>query len=260
MKNIHNISRGTIQQMIILLLLTMMFSCKRSTQEDNSRIEELKARIEARTKKIRLDSIRLEKKKKRLDSIRKRKEALKFDDDEFVNIEKLSSDFILDVKYATTDNFLKSKVYDCQRCFVRGAVVKSLLAAQQELLQKGYKFKLFDCFRPHSVQKKMWEIYPRPGYVADPKGGSVHNRGAALDLTLTDLQGKELDMGTGYDHFGREAAHSYTDLSEEVKANRKLLRATMERHGFQTIRTEWWHYNYAGGRKFPISDFTWKCN
>lgn len=180
-------------------------------------------------------------------------------DDEFINIEKLSTNFILDIKYATPDNFLKKAVYSCQKCFIRGAVAKSLLQAQKELFKMGYRIKLFDCYRPHSVQKKMWELYPNPGYVADPKGGSVHNRGAALDMTLTDLEGKELGMGTAYDHFGKEAAHAYPNLSKEIKTNRKLLRTTMEQYGFKTIRTEWWHYNFVGGKKFEISDFTWEC-
>ncbi|MDY8134717.1 M15 family metallopeptidase [Aquimarina sp. 2201CG5-10] len=181
-------------------------------------------------------------------------------DNDFVNIEELSNYFILDMKYATSDNFLKEAVYSCARCYVRGAVAKALIKANKDFMKQGYRIKLFDCYRPHSVQKKMWKIVPDPGYVANPKGGSVHNRGAALDITLTNLRGKELDMGTPFDHFGKEASHSYTKLSKEVIANRKLLRGTMEKYGFKTIRTEWWHYNFHTGKKFKISDFRWKCD
>ena len=180
-------------------------------------------------------------------------------DDQFINIEELSNNFILDMKYATSNNFLKEAVYTCAKCFVRGEVAKALIKAQKDLMRQGYRIKFFDCYRPHSVQKKMWKLVPDPGYVADPKGGSVHNRGAALDITLTDLKGKELDMGTSFDHFGKEAAHSYTNLSAEVKKNRKLLRSTMEKYGFSTIRTEWWHYNFEGGKKYNIADFKWNC-
>ncbi len=180
--------------------------------------------------------------------------------DEFVDVEKLSSNFILDMKYATSDNFLKEQVYACAKCYVRNEVAQALLAASKDLMRQGYRIKLFDCYRPHSVQKKMWKIVPNPGYVANPKGGSVHNRGAAIDITLTDLKGNELDMGTAFDHFGKEARHSYAQLPKEVIANRKLLRTTMEKHGFTIIKSEWWHYNFSSGKKFKISDFRWKCN
>lgn len=180
-------------------------------------------------------------------------------DDEFVNLEKLSSYFVLNMKYATEDNFLKEKVYDCAKCYVRGSVAKALVNANKDFMKKGYRIQLFDCYRPHSVQKKMWEIYPDPGYVANPKGGSVHNRGAAVDITLTDLKGNPLNMGTDFDHFGKEAHHSYTELGTKVIANRKLLRKTMEAHGFSIIKTEWWHYNYTAGKKYAVSDFRWDC-
>ncbi|WP_235016443.1 M15 family metallopeptidase [Aquimarina sp. AU474] len=181
-------------------------------------------------------------------------------DNDFVNIESLSNNFSLDMKYATSDNFLKEKVYSCAKCYVRYEVAKALVRANKDFIRKGYKIKLFDCYRPHSVQKKMWKIVPDPGYVANPKGGSVHNRGAAVDITLTDLKGNELDMGTSFDHFGKEASHAYAQLPKKVIANRKVLRSVMEKHGFTTIRTEWWHYNFSTGKKFKISDFTWKCD
>ncbi|KAA1242402.1 M15 family metallopeptidase [Aquimarina sp. RZ0] len=181
------------------------------------------------------------------------------DDNEFVNIETLSSYFILDMKYATDDNFLKKAVYSCEKCYVRGIVAKALIEANRDFRKQGYRMKLFDCYRPHSVQKKMWEIFPNPGYVADPKGGSIHNKGAAVDITLTDQNGNELSMGTAFDHFGKEAHHSYSNLPEKVIANRKILRKTMEKYGFSIIRTEWWHYNFKG-KKFKISNFTWECD
>ncbi|PKV48121.1 D-alanyl-D-alanine dipeptidase [Aquimarina sp. MAR_2010_214] len=182
------------------------------------------------------------------------------DDKDFVNIMEMSNEFILDMKYATSDNFLKEKVYACAECFVRKEVAVALIKANDDLLTQGYRIKFFDCYRPYSVQKKMWKIFPNPGYVADPKGGSVHNRGAAVDITLVRSSGGHVDMGTDFDHFGKEAHHSYTSLSPTVLGHRKLLRETMEKHGFKTIRTEWWHYNFKGNTKFKISDFRWKCD
>jgi D-alanyl-D-alanine dipeptidase len=138
-------------------------------------------------------------------------------------------------------------------------VAEALVKANDELLSKGYRIKFFDCYRPYSVQKKMWKIFPNPGYVADPKGGSIHNRGAAVDITLVRSAGGRVDMGTKFDHFGKEAHHSYTALSKTVLGNRKLLRETMEKHGFKIIRTEWWHYNFKSKTRFKISDFRWEC-
>ncbi len=180
-------------------------------------------------------------------------------DDAFVDVEKISTNFILDIKYATNDNFLNEAVYSCAKCYVRAKMAKALYAVSKKFMKLGYRIKLFDCYRPYSVQKAMWKLYPNPGYVADPKGGSIHNRGAAVDMTLTDLTGQELDMGTAFDHFGREANHTYTQLPAAVLANRKLLRSTMEAQGFSIIRTEWWHYNYKTTPRFPIADFRWEC-
>ncbi|MEB3345294.1 M15 family metallopeptidase [Aquimarina gracilis] len=177
----------------------------------------------------------------------------------FVNIENISQDFVLDMKYATQDNFLKEKVYSCAKCYVRDEVAEALIEANMDFMKLGYKIKFFDCYRPHSVQKKMWKIFPNPGYVADPKGGSIHNKGAAVDITLVKLDGSEVDMGTNFDHFGKEAHHAYRELPESVIKNRKLLRETMNKHGFRTIRTEWWHYNYKSSLKYKISNFTWEC-
>ncbi len=181
-------------------------------------------------------------------------------DEGFVNIEEISGEFVLDMKYATSDNFLKEKVYSCAKCYIRKEVATALVKANNDLLAQGYRIKLFDCYRPHSVQKKMWKIFPNPGYVADPKGGSIHNKGAAVDITLVRSAGGGVDMGTDFDHFGKEAHHSYNGHSKTIRSHRKLLRGTMEKHGFKTIRTEWWHYNFKGNRGYRISDFKWNCD
>ncbi|MFT7251762.1 MAG: D-alanyl-D-alanine dipeptidase [Flavobacterium sp.] len=180
-------------------------------------------------------------------------------DTSFVNIETLSSDFVLDLKYATTDNFLKQKVYDCTECFLRISTAKALVKANQELIKKGFRIKLYDCYRPLDVQKKMWKILPGTNYVANPKKGSKHNRGAAVDLTLVDSLGIELDMGTKFDFFGPEAHHTYLKHSKEVLANRKLLKETLAKHNFKSIYNEWWHYEYLPERHSTGSNFKWKC-
>lgn len=181
-------------------------------------------------------------------------------DTSFVNIKDYSSDFVYDMKYATNDNFLKIQVYQCAECYLRLKTVKELLKANERFMSKGYRIKLFDCYRPLDVQKKMWSIVSNPDYVADPKKGSIHNRGGAVDLTLVDNNGKELDMGTPFDFFGIESSHEFENLSEEVKNNRKLLRNGMIRFGFRIFDSEWWHYNLKNAKKDNLSNFKWNCD
>lgn len=181
-------------------------------------------------------------------------------DSTFVNIKSLSQDFVLDMKYATSVNFLKTKVYPCEACYLRYKTLKALCEANKDFIRKGYRIKIFDCYRPLDVQKKMWAIVSNPNYVANPAKGSIHNRGGAVDITLVDNQGNELPMGTSFDHFGPEAAHDYKNLSGEVIRNRKLLRRIMKRNGFESFDSEWWHYNLKGSRKDALSNFTWECN
>ncbi|OXG04836.1 M15 family metallopeptidase [Flavobacterium araucananum] len=181
-------------------------------------------------------------------------------DTTFVNLRDYSNDFIYDMKYATEDNFLKAKVYDCAECLLRYKTVKALIAANTDFNKKGYKIKLYDCYRPLSIQKKMWEIVSNPEYVADPKKGSIHNRGGAVDISLVDSNGKEVDMGTPFDFFGSRASHNYTQLSNAVKSNRKYLKKTMISNGFNSFDSEWWHYNLKTGLNDKVSNQKWNCN
>ena len=178
---------------------------------------------------------------------------------DFVRLKDLSEDFVLDMRYATANNFLKQQVYDCGECYLRKATAKALVKAQEEFKQHGYRIKLFDCYRPLSVQKKMWKILPGTDYVANPAKGSKHNRGAAVDLTLVDKNGKELNMGTGFDYFGKKAHHTYTDLPKEVLANRRLLKEILAKHNFKSIYSEWWHYEYRPEMQSKVEDFQWEC-
>jgi len=174
-------------------------------------------------------------------------------DSSFIDIEILSNDFIFDLKYATSENFLNEPVYTCGSCFLRYSIAKKLALANEYFLSKGYKIKLFDCYRPLSVQKQMWEIMPDARYVANPNTstGSYHNRGAAVDITLIDVNGNELDMGTPFDHFGEKSHFDFAELPAQVIANRIFLRDGMELAGFNGIRTEWWHFSTGN---FPVSD------
>ena len=187
-------------------------------------------------------------------------EKLVVNDTTFVNLRDYSQDFFYDMKYATNDNFLKAKVYDCAECYLRLKTVTALIDANKKFLKKGYRIKIFDCYRPLDIQKKMWAIVSNPQYVANPAKGSIHNRGGAVDITLVNLQGAELEMGTSFDFFGKEAAHNYKNLSNKVKRNRNLLKSVMKSSGFNPFNSEWWHYNLKSGLKDNVSNVKWNCN
>ncbi|HEX8576258.1 MAG TPA: D-alanyl-D-alanine dipeptidase [Flavobacterium sp.] len=188
------------------------------------------------------------------------KVSVPVDDSVFVNLKDFSKDFYYDMRYATEDNFLKAKVYACAECYLRYKTVKALLSANKDFIKMGYKIKIFDCYRPLDIQKKMWKIVSDPNYVADPSKGSIHNRGGAVDITLTDTKGNELDMGTNFDFFGIKASHSYKKLPVAVLKNRMLLKRIMLKNGFSAFESEWWHYNLKDTKTFAISNFIWNCN
>jgi D-alanyl-D-alanine dipeptidase len=193
-------------------------------------------------------------------AIRKKKRlSISVADTTFVNLKKYSTDFAFDMKYATADNFLKAKVYDCGECYLRLKTVKALIQANAAFIKSGYKIKLFDCYRPLDIQKRMWQIVPNPSYVADPKRGSIHNRGGAVDITLVDTTGVELDMGTSFDFFGIEASHAYEKFPEEVKSNRRLLKSIMLENGFSAMDSEWWHYSLVAAMNDKVSNVKWNC-
>lgn len=183
---------------------------------------------------------------------------LDYDTTQWTDIALLDSSILIDMKYATTDNFVQEKMYDCGRCFLRPEVAKAVVAAHQELQKQGLGLKMLDCYRPRPIQWKLWEKVPDPRYVSDPRKGSMHNRGAAVDLTIADARGQELEMGTPYDFFGPEAHPSYTNLPDSVLAHRQLLREVLMRRGFQPTSTEWWHFSYHK-QNYALSDVLWKC-
>ena len=163
----------------------------------------------------------------------------------------------LDIKYATKENFSGIAVYSQAKAFARKPVVAALAKVQFELSKKGLGLKIFDAYRPYSVTVKFWKITPvdKKDFVANPKTGSRHNRGCAVDLTLIDLKtGKELEMPTPYDSFAKEASPTYDDIPTLQKQNRNLLISVMESNGFKVIRNEWWHFDFKGWESFPLMD------
>jgi D-alanyl-D-alanine dipeptidase len=161
----------------------------------------------------------------------------------------------VDVRYATADNFMKKPLYPVAKVMLRAPAARALSEVQRELAAKGLGLKVFDGYRPYRVTEAMWEPIKNPDYVADPSKGSRHNRGAAVDLTIVDLAtGEELAMPTPYDDFTPRARQDFMDLPENLKVNRELLREVMVRHGFEALPSEWWHFDFAGWRSFPLMD------
>lgn len=162
-----------------------------------------------------------------------------------VDIRALDSTILIDIKYATEDNFVKKVIYPCGKCLLRPEAAKALVVIQQLLKEEGMGLLMYDCYRPRPAQQELWNIMPNASYVTPPSKGSMHNRGLAVDLTIIDYQTKEvLDMGTGYDFFGKEAHYDYLNHPKQVLKNRQLLREILAAAGFKGIRTEWWHFNY----------------
>lgn len=179
-------------------------------------------------------------------------------DSNWVDLALLLPQAAFEIRYATTNNFMELQVYDCPACFTRLRVAKALMAAQGELDSLGLAFKFFDCYRPSSAQWALWNKMPDSRYVHPPKLGSMHSRGNALDLTIVDSLGQEWEMGTPFDYFGVEAYWSYQKHPKDVLENRKFLKNLMQKHGFRTIATEWWHFDYKNER-FPLSNMLWSC-
>ena len=176
-----------------------------------------------------------------------------------VEINKYIPGIRLDIRYATSNNFAKQPVYSEARAFARLPVVKALKAVQEELNRKGLGLKIYDAYRPYAVTLKFFEVAENKDFVANPRTGSRHNRGCAIDLTLIKLRtGKEMRMATPYDSFAPEAAAAYDDLPKRVKRNRATLITLMEKHGFKVLANEWWHFDFNTWKEFDLMDIPFK--
>lgn len=167
-----------------------------------------------------------------------------------LNIEKTA--LIFDLRYATNNNFTKTILYKSKNCFLHRIAFEHLCIAQKIAEKMELKLKIFDAYRPVYVQKKLWEILPDSKFIAPPKKGSPHSRGVAIDLTLVDKKGNELNMGTEFDEFSRLSYHGCVDISKESYKNRLLLLGIMTDAGWDFFRNEWWHYQLFNSRKYPI--------
>lgn len=172
----------------------------------------------------------------------------------FVRLQQLIPGLVVDFRYATSNNFTRKVLYHNPIAYLRQQPAAALKLVQEELNKKGLGLKIYDAYRPFSVTCTMWQVSPDRRYTANPRRGSHHNRGLAVDITIVNLQtGKELDMGTGFDNFTDTAHHDFKQLSPQVVANRRLLKNLMWKHGFNFVPTEWWHYHWRN-KNFDVVD------
>lgn len=171
-----------------------------------------------------------------------------------VDIRQADPRIAVDIRYATPHNFTRQVLYPAGKCLLRKAVAKRLSLVQTDVARQGLGLKVWDCYRPLSIQHKLWALVPDTRYVADPKKGSRHNRGAAVDVTLVDSGGRELEMPTGYDDFSESAHRGFAGASPAAAANRQLLESAMQRHGFTGLATEWWHFDAKSWKHYPVAD------
>lgn len=180
-----------------------------------------------------------------------------------VELKGLIPGIVYDLRYASRNNFMNRMMYPAgtNTTFLRLPAAKALLKVQQELNKKGLGIKIYDAYRPYSVTVKFWELVKDENYVAHPANGSGHNRGIAVDLTIISIKnvkGSEILMGTAYDNFSDTAHHSFTNLSEEILQNRKLLKNIMEKNGFKAYNKEWWHYSWTESGRYELLDIDFK--
>jgi D-alanyl-D-alanine dipeptidase len=172
-----------------------------------------------------------------------------------VDVETLPRPPKLDVRYATKANFTHQRLYPRAKVFLHRDAAQALVAVQTDLAHDGLRLKIFDGYRPLSVQQRMWDLIRDERYVSNPAvNRGRHTRGTAVDVTLVDSSGRDLPMGTDYDDFSEMAHPDFAGLPERVKRNRARLAAAMTRHGFEAYPFEWWHFDLKGWKRYPVLD------
>jgi D-alanyl-D-alanine dipeptidase len=169
-------------------------------------------------------------------------------------------DLQFDLRYASNNNFLHQTVYPKNaKAYLRKQAVDALKKVQFDLAAMGLGLLIFDAYRPYHVTEKMWELVKDARYAADPRKGSGHNRGIAVDCSIINLSTKvAINMGTDFDNFTDTAHHGFTALPDSILQNRKRLKSLMEKHGFIALETEWWHYYLHMSNQFELLNLNFR--
>ncbi|MCX6144523.1 MAG: M15 family metallopeptidase [Ignavibacteriales bacterium] len=189
------------------------------------------------------------------------KEVGEFLHSDLVELMRLDSTIHLDIRYATTNNFVGEKFYSQARAFLQRPAAEALVRVHRSLRQMGYGLLIHDAYRPWYVTKMFWDATPveQKEFVADPLKGSRHNRGCAVDLSLYDLKtGQPVEMTSGYDEFSHRAYPEYSGGTSLQRWHRFVLWQGMEAEGFRAFESEWWHFDYEDWRHYPIGTITFE--
>jgi len=173
--------------------------------------------------------------------------------DDLVDVARVIPDAVIELRYATEDNFTGKRLYPAAHCKLRRAVAERLAIAAKALRAADRRLVLWDCYRPTSIQAELWKRVPDERYVANPKQGSRHSRGAAIDVGLVAKDGSAVVLPTTFDDFS-EAAHRDRALRGDAGAEARRLEAAMTKAGFVGLPTEWWHFDAPDATKYPLSD------
>ncbi len=172
-------------------------------------------------------------------------------DDELVLVAEYAPEILLDIRYATVNNFTGTIIYTNADAYLRYGTLCKLIAVHNELQSHGYGLKIWDAYRPIEAQFKLWKVYPDASFVANPLTGySNHSRGNTVDVTIVTIDGAEVEMPSLFDEFGKKAHRQYTDDAPDVAERATLLQECMYKHGFDGYYKEWWHYTDT--TKYPI--------
>lgn len=169
-----------------------------------------------------------------------------------VEIAQPEYDVEIEIVYATARNFTGAPVYSRPGCYLHRDAAAALAKAIELARPLGYRLLIFDAFRPSEAQWKLWDHTPDPEFLADPRHGSPHSRGVAVDLTLIGPDGAPLEMGTGFDAFTPLSHHGSLEISVEAQRNRHLLMGLMTCAGWDFYRNEWWHYQLFESRSYDV--------
>ena len=165
-------------------------------------------------------------------------------DTDFVKITDYIPDIVVDLKYATADNFTGTVIYDFKDAYLRYGTVKKLAVAQEKFKAMGYYIKIWDAYRPFAAQEKLWQVWQNPRYVANTATGrKAHNRGGTIDMTLVTFDGNEVEMPTAFDDFSLKADRDYSDVPETAAGNARMMERVMTECGFVGYAGEWWDYS-----------------
>ena len=184
-----------------------------------------------------------------------------FRNSDLVELVKLDPSLKLDIRYAKTNNFLGKAVYTEERAFLQRPAAEALVKVNREFSLLGYRLLIFDGYRPWSVTKLFWDLTSKENkkFVADPKEGSKHNRGCAVDLSLYEIKsGKEVEMPGEYDEMSERSYPGYKGGTDEQRRMRDLLRSKMEATGFSVYECEWWHFDYKDWKSYRIQNLQFK--